>query len=205
MIKFEVKIGEQDELKTIAIELDDSTPITRDNFLAYCRDGFYQDTIFHRVIPGFMVQGGGFSADMMQKETEETIENEAEFGQSNLRGTLAMARTGEPHSATAQFFMNLSDNTFLDQAQSQDGWGYCVFGKITDDSLEVIDEIAKVSTGSQAGHQDVPEEPIVIVNVVLEEGEVKPSGDDEVEAENAENTLKNDSIDLDAIEEKEST
>lgn len=145
----------------ITLELDaDRAPQTVANFLAYVDDGFYDGTIFHRVIDGFMIQGGGFMPDMMQKATGEPIENEAKNGLSNLTGTVAMARTMQPHSATAQFFINVSDNRFLDHP-GQDGWGYCVFGRVVD-GMDVVNRIKEVTTTTRAGHQDVPVEPVVI-------------------------------------------
>jgi cyclophilin family peptidyl-prolyl cis-trans isomerase len=131
------------------------------------KKGFYDGVIFHRVIPDFMIQGGGFTPDMQQKETDGNIENEAKNGLKNVRGTLAMARTSVPHSASSQFFINLKDNSFLDYP-GQDGWGYCVFGKVTT-GLDVIDAIAKVATGSKGGHQNVPTEPVLIKSAKVKE------------------------------------
>ena len=147
----------------IVIELDaDKAPNTVENFLKYVDEGFFDGTIFHRVIPGFMVQGGGFTADMQQKSVHAPIANEAENGLKNARGTLAMARTNDPHSATAQFFINLADNDFLNfKAASGSGWGYAVFGKIVG-GMDVVDDIAKVPTGSHGMHQDVPKDTISI-------------------------------------------
>lgn len=148
-------------LGTIVIELDEeNAPKTCENFIQYVKDGFFDGTIFHRVIENFMIQGGGFLPGMIEKETRETIENEAKNGLSNEAGTIAMARTMEPHSATAQFFINLSNNKFLDHP-GQDGWGYCVFGKITS-GMDVVNKIKGVETTSRAGHQDVPAEDIII-------------------------------------------
>ena len=145
----------------IVIELDaDKAPKSAENFTQYVKDGHFDGTIFHRVIKGFMIQGGGFMPDMMQKATREPIENEAKNGLKNERGTIAMARTGDPHSATAQFFINVRDNGFLDYP-GQDGWGYCVFGKVTE-GMDVVDKIENVQTGNKAGHQDVPIESVVI-------------------------------------------
>ena len=145
----------------IVIELDyEKAPITAKNFEQYVQDGFYDGLIFHRVIPGFMIQGGGFMPDMMQKATREPIENEAKNGLSNEKYSIAMARTSDPHSASAQFFINTKDNQFLDYP-GQDGWGYCVFGKVVEGS-DVVDEIEQVPTGNKAGHSDVPVEPVVI-------------------------------------------
>lgn len=150
-------------LGDISIKLDQqNTPITAENFLQYVQDGFYDGTIFHRVISGFMVQGGGFTPDMQQKATRETIVNEADKGGKNLRGTLAMARTPNPDSASSQFFINLVDNDFLNyRSSTPEGWGYCVFGEVVS-GMDVVDAIAKVSTGSHGGHQDVPAEPVLI-------------------------------------------
>jgi len=147
----------------IAIELDtENTPITAENFLRYVKDGYYDGTIFHRVIDGFMIQGGGFSPGMKSKETDDTIENEADKGAANLRGTIAMARTSDPHSASAQFFINVKDNNFLNHKdKSMDGWGYCVFGRVTD-GMDVVDKIKAVETTVRSGHQDVPVEEVVI-------------------------------------------
>jgi len=147
----------------ITIELNaDKAPVTVENFLNYVNDGFYDGTIFHRVIPNFMIQGGGFNDQMMQKTTQDPIINEADNGLGNDRGTIAMARTQDPNSATAQFFINHKNNDFLNYtAPSIQGWGYCVFGKVTD-GMDVVDAIATVSTTNRAGHSDVPEEVIVI-------------------------------------------
>ena len=146
----------------IVVELNsDKAPQTVKNFLTYVNEGFFDGTIFHRVIPGFMIQGGGFTADMNQKETHAPVKNEAENGLSNSRGTLAMARTSDPHSATAQFFINLKDNTFLDRSQSQDGWGYTVFGKVVS-GMETVDAIAGVATGVKSGMRDVPTQTVSI-------------------------------------------
>ena len=152
----------------IVLELDrDKAPKTVDNFVQYVRDGHYDGTIFHRVIDGFMIQGGGFNEHLIQKVTREPVENEASNGLSNLTGTIAMARTTQPHSATAQFFINVSDNRFLDHP-GQDGWGYCVFGKVTA-GMDVVDRIRKVKTGTQQGYQDVPVEPVIIEKAVISE------------------------------------
>ncbi|MEK9919512.1 MAG: peptidylprolyl isomerase [Luminiphilus sp.] len=152
----------------ITLELDaENAPKTVDNFLSYVTDGFYNGTIFHRVIDNFMIQGGGFCADMEQKETKAPVENEANNGLKNDRGTIAMARTQDPHSATAQFFINVQDNDFLNHtAENIQGWGYAVFGKVTDGE-DVLDKIRCVQTGSQMGHQDVPMEPIIIESIAL--------------------------------------
>ena len=147
----------------IVIELYESkAPLTVENFLNYVRDGFYDGTIFHRVIPSFMIQGGGFDDQMMQKMTGDPVKNEADNGLKNERGTVAMARTPDPDSATAQFFINHKDNPFLNYtAPTSQGWGYCVFGKVTE-GMDVVDAIAKVKTTSSGGHNDVPQEAIVI-------------------------------------------
>ena len=145
----------------IVIELDhEKAPKTCENFEQYVRDGHYDGTIFHRVINNFMIQGGGFLPDMTQKATRDPIENEAKNGLSNVNGSIAMARTMAPHSASAQFFINVKDNGFLDYP-GQDGWGYCVFGKVTD-GMDVVEKIKTVETTNRAGHSDVPAEPIVI-------------------------------------------
>ena len=152
----------------MTLELDaDNAPKTVENFLSYVSSGFYDGTIFHRVINNFMVQGGGFTADMEQKATQAPIENEANNGLKNARGTIAMARTQDPHSATAQFFINVQDNDFLNHTgENMQGWGYAVFGKVTEGE-DVLDKIRCVQTGSQAGHQDVPVEPIIIESVTI--------------------------------------
>jgi peptidyl-prolyl cis-trans isomerase B (cyclophilin B) len=147
----------------IVLELDAAhAPKTVENFLAYVRAGHYDGTIFHRVIPGFMIQGGGFTADMAQKPTRPPVGNEADNGLKNQRGTVAMARTSDPHSATAQFFVNTVDNSFLDfRSKDPQGWGYTVFGKVVE-GLDVVEAIAKVQTTSKGAYQDVPVEPVVI-------------------------------------------
>jgi peptidyl-prolyl cis-trans isomerase B (cyclophilin B) len=145
----------------ILIELDEEkAPVSCENFRQYVEDGHFDGTIFHRVINNFMIQGGGFTPDMMQKTSREPIENEAQNGLKNEAGTIAMARTMDPHSATAQFFINVSNNTFLDYP-GQDGWGYAVFGKVTE-GMDVINAIKGVETTHRGGHSDVPVEPIVI-------------------------------------------
>ena len=137
-------------------------PKTVENFLAYVRSGHFDGTVFHRVIPNFMVQGGGFTAEMSQKPTREPIQNEADNGLKNEKGTLAMARTMQPHSASAQFFINTADNKFLDHTgKNPQGWGYAVFAKVVG-GMDVVAAIEKVPTGSRGGHQDVPVEPVVI-------------------------------------------
>jgi peptidyl-prolyl cis-trans isomerase A (cyclophilin A) len=148
----------------ITLELDaEKAPQTVDNFLAYVDAGFYDGTIFHRVIDGFMIQGGGLGPDMQKKATREPIANEAKNGLKNVRGSIAMARTGDPHSATAQFFINHKDNPNLDYP-SFDGWGYAVFGRVVD-GMDVVDAIAEVPTTSQGAHRDVPKEAVVIESV----------------------------------------
>jgi len=150
----------------IVIELDSAkAPSTVKNFLRYAKEGFYDGTVFHRVINGFMIQGGGFTADMRQKDTHEPIQNEAKNGLRNERGTIAMARTGDPHSATAQFFINHKSNPPLDYP-SRDGWGYAVFGKVTQ-GMDIVDKIAQVRTGSRYIYQDVPVEPVLIQSVKI--------------------------------------
>lgn len=153
---------------TITVELDDErAPATVENFVKYAADGFYDGTIFHRVIDGFMVQGGGFTRDMNQKDTRGPIRIESMNGLKNLRGTIAMARTMVPDSATSQFFINLVDNDFLNfTSPTPQGFGYAVFGKVTD-GMDVVDQIAKVKTGFSGPHQNVPEEPVVIKKVAL--------------------------------------
>jgi cyclophilin family peptidyl-prolyl cis-trans isomerase len=145
--------------------LDDKAPITCENFRQYIADGFFNDTIFHRVIPNFMIQGGGMEADMSQKATRDPIKNEADNGESNRRGTLAMARTMDINSATAQFFINLRDNDFLDHGTRD--FGYAVFGEVVD-GMDVVDAIAAVPTGNKGGHQDVPIETVTIVEATDE-------------------------------------
>jgi peptidyl-prolyl cis-trans isomerase B (cyclophilin B) len=150
---------------SLKIELfADKAPITVQNFLAYVDDQFYNGTIFHRIIPTFMVQGGGFEPGMKQKKTKPAIKNESGNGLSNQRGTLAMARTSDPDSATAQFFINVVDNHFLDKARAQDGVGYCVFGKVID-GLDVVDKLKAAKTGTKSGHQDVPLQDVLIETV----------------------------------------
>jgi peptidyl-prolyl cis-trans isomerase A (cyclophilin A) len=151
---------------TITIELyADKAPQTVANYLQYVKDGFFAGTVFHRVIPDFMIQGGGFTPDMKQKETRANIQNEAKNGLKNQVGTLAMARTSDPHSASAQFFINLKDNAFLDYP-GRDGWGYAVFGKVTQ-GMDVVNKIAKVPTGNAGFHQNVPTTPVIIESVKL--------------------------------------
>ena len=155
----------------IHLELDaENAPITVANFLQLAKDGYYNGTIFHRIIDGFMVQGGGLDENMAPKPTgTEPIQNEANNGLKNDRGTLAMARTMDPHSATGQFFVNHKDNDFLNHtSETSQGWGYAVFGKVTE-GLDVVDQIADVATGSSGGHQDVPLEVITIESVTVSE------------------------------------
>ncbi|MCB5225699.1 peptidylprolyl isomerase [Alishewanella sp. 16-MA] len=145
----------------------DKAPVTVANFISYVKDGFFDNTIFHRVIDGFMIQGGGFTADMQQKETKETIKNEANNRVANSKGTIAMARTSDPHSATSQFFINVADNSFLNfSAENAQGWGYCVFGEVVE-GMDVVEKIKAVRTGRNAGHSDVPVEPVVIERAEL--------------------------------------
>ena len=157
MVKLHTNMG------IIEIELDaEKAPVTVANFLEYARAGFYDGTIFHRVISGFMIQGGGFTEAMQQKNTNPAIKNEADNGLKNDRYTIAMARTPNPDSATCQFFINVADNDFLNfKVPTAQGWGYCVFGKVTA-GTDVIDGIAKVKTTSKMGHQDVPVEAVII-------------------------------------------
>ena len=157
MVKLHTNFGE------ITLELDaEKAPITVANFLEYVNSGFYDNTIFHRVIDGFMIQGGGMEPGMSQKPTNETIKNEADNGLLNKTYTVAMARTSSPHSASSQFFINVADNDFLNfTSPNGAGWGYCVFGKVVG-GTEVVDKIKKVKTGNKAGHQDVPVEDVII-------------------------------------------
>ncbi|HEY9279586.1 MAG TPA: peptidylprolyl isomerase [Eoetvoesiella sp.] len=154
----------------IVIELDaEKAPKTVENFLTYVKEGFFDGTVFHRVINNFMVQGGGFEAGMKQKQTHATIENEADNGLKNNRYTLAMARTSDPHSATAQFFINVADNDFLNfTSPTPNGWGYAVFGKVAE-GTEVVDQIKVVKTGNKGFHQDVPVEDVVIEKATIVE------------------------------------
>ena len=151
----------------IKVELfDEKAPITCENFRQYVTDGFFNGTIFHRVIPNFMIQGGGFDADMAQKSTRESIKNEADNGEQNRRGTLAMARTASVDSATAQFFINLSDNDFLNHGDRD--FGYAVFAEVTE-GMDVVDTIAGVATGSRGGHGDVPLDAVTIVEITIDD------------------------------------
>jgi peptidyl-prolyl cis-trans isomerase B (cyclophilin B) len=163
MIIFKTTLGD------IKIELNfDKAPNTAKNFQQYVEEGHYNGTIFHRVIKGFMAQGGGFAPGLDEKQTRESIENEANNGLGNKSGTLAMARTQEPHSASAQFFINLSDNDFLDfKNESVQGWGYCVFGEVVE-GMDIVDKMALVETGNMFGHGDVPKDDIVIESAITE-------------------------------------
>ena len=154
----------------ITLELDaEKAPVTVANFIEYVNSGHFDGTIFHRVIPGFVIQGGGLESGMKEKPTQAPIENEADNGLKNVTGSICMARTNDPHSATSQFFINLKDNQFLDHTEkSPQGWGYAVFGKVTQGE-EVLDKIRSVQTGSQGGHQDVPTDPIIIESISVTE------------------------------------
>ena len=170
----------QIELKTnvgtIVIELyPDKAPKTVENFLQYAKDGLFDDTIFHRVIPGFMIQGGGFTTEFKQKPTRAPIRNEAENGLKNTTGTVAMARTSDPHSASAQFFINVADNAMLDfRFPTQEGYGYCVFGKVVK-GMDVVNRIVKVATGpGPAPHRDVPVKPVIIESARVLDAGAKP-------------------------------
>ena len=162
MVKLSTNFGD------ITLELNaEKAPITVANFLQYVESGFYDGIIFHRVIDGFMVQGGGFDADMKQKKTKDEIKNEADNGLSNDNYTIAMARTSIPDSASSQFFINATDNDFLNHtAKTASGWGYCVFGKVVQ-GMDVVDKIKKVKTTSKAGHRDVPVEAVIIEKASL--------------------------------------
>lgn len=163
MIKLQTNLGD------IRIKLNPAkAPDTCANFLRYVEQGFYEGTIFHRVIKGFMIQGGGFTADMRQKPTGTPVKNEADNKLDNKIGTIAMARTSDPHSATAQFFINVADNDFLNhRSPTPSGWGYCVFGEVVG-GMDVVQSITKTKTGNHGGHQDVPVTPIVIQKVMVE-------------------------------------
>jgi len=172
MIKISTTFGD------ITLELDaERAPLTVENFLGYVRNGHYEGTIFHRVIDNFMIQGGGFDTDMQQKPVGEPIQNEADNGLRNDFGTIAMARTMEPHSATAQFFINIKDNDFLNHSsKSMQGWGYTVFGKLVAGE-EVLHKIRAVPTTSRNGHQDVPRDPVIIQSIsILEAPDATPAG-----------------------------
>ncbi|MGN1280388.1 MAG: peptidylprolyl isomerase [Succinivibrio sp.] len=164
MITLKTNLGD------IVIELDfQKAPVTAKNFEEYVKSGFYKGTIFHRVIKGFMIQGGGLLADMSQKETNDPIENEADNGLKNDRGTIAMARTQDPHSATAQFFINTKDNSFLNfRSKDLQGWGYCVFGKVVS-GMDVVDKIENSKTTTVSYYQDVPVETIEIIDAQISE------------------------------------
>jgi cyclophilin family peptidyl-prolyl cis-trans isomerase len=155
-------------LGDITLELDaERAPVSTSNFLDYVTSGHFDGTVFHRVIPGFMIQGGGFTADMVQKPTKTPIANEADNGRKNDRGTIAMARTSDPDSASSQFFINVADNSFLNHtAKTQQGWGYAVFGKVVN-GLQVVDQIVSVPTGHHGPHSDVPREPVTISKVTV--------------------------------------
>jgi peptidyl-prolyl cis-trans isomerase B (cyclophilin B) len=160
MIIFETNMGD------IHITVDENkAPISAKNFIEYVESGFFADTIFHRVIKNFMLQGGGFKEDMSQKSTNTEIKNEANNGLKNSKYTLSMARTALPHSASSQFFINTKDNSFLD-FPGQDGWGYCVFGKVVD-GFDVVDKINEVPTGNKAGHADVPNDAVVVIKAYI--------------------------------------
>ena len=165
-----VTVNMETSAGTIKLELDSNkAPQTVENFVAYAKDGHYDGTIFHRVIAGFMIQGGGFDESMKQKATKTPIKNEADNGLKNDDGTIAMARTSDPNSATAQFFINVKDNDFLNYSSpSPQGWGYAVFGKVVD-GMDVVRKIEQVSTGNRAGHSDVPTENVVINKVTVED------------------------------------
>ena len=159
MVTFETSMGD------IVIEVDEAkAPKSAENFVNYVKSGHYDDTIFHRIIAGFVVQGGGYARGFARKPTEEPIQNEADNGLKNKRGTLSMARTSDPHSATSQFFINLNDNDFLDHTNKEDGWGYAVFGKVTK-GMDVVDAMAKIPTGKNG--QDVPDEEIYIIKATV--------------------------------------
>lgn len=153
----------------IKIELNaEKAPVTVENFLSYVNDGFYDNTIFHRVINGFMIQGGGMSPGMEEKDTNAPIKNEANNGLSNKKGSIAMARTNDPHSASSQFFINVADNDFLNfKSESMQGWGYCVFGEVVE-GMDVVEKIKGVQTGNAGFHQDVPLEEVIIEKATAE-------------------------------------
>ena len=164
MVKMDTNQG------TIMLELDaDNAPNTVANFLTYAKEGFYDGTIFHRVISNFMIQGGGFTEDMNQKTVHDPIQNEANNGLKNDNGTIAMARTGDPHSATAQFFINVKDNSFLNfSSETPQGWGYAVFGKVTE-GMDVVEKIKAVATTTKGPYADVPQEAVIIEKVTIVE------------------------------------
>jgi len=165
-----VKVTMETNKGVITLELDgDKAPVTVENFVTYARAGHYDGTVFHRVIPGFMIQGGGFDGSMNQKATNPPIKIEADNGLKNTKGTVAMARTSDPNSATSQFFINVADNGFLDhQSPTPQGWGYAVFGKVTG-GMDVVESIEKVKTGNSGGHQNVPLEDVIIEKVTVEQ------------------------------------
>jgi peptidyl-prolyl cis-trans isomerase B (cyclophilin B) len=165
-----VKVTMETSKGVITLELDsEKAPVSVENFVEYAKAGHYDGTIFHRVIPGFMIQGGGFDTDMKQKDTNPPIKIEADNGLKNTKGTVAMARTSDPNSATSQFFINIADNAFLDHtAPTQQGWGYAVFGQVTG-GMDVVDSIEKVKTGNNHGHQNVPLTEVIIRKVTIEE------------------------------------
>ena len=165
-----VKVTMETSKGVITLELDsEKAPVSVENFVKYAKAGHYDGTVFHRVIPGFMVQGGGFDTDMKQKDTNPSIKIEADNGLKNTRGTVAMARTSDPNSATSQFFINLADNAFLDhKSPTQQGWGYAVFGQVTD-GMDIVESIEKVKTGNNHGHENVPLEEVTIRKVTIEE------------------------------------
>ncbi len=160
----------QTTLGTIKMALDtDKVPETAENFLSYVKEGFYDNTIFHRVINGFVIQGGGFDKAMQQKANKDPIANQADQAGTNVRGSVAMARTNDPDSATSQFFINLRDNDCLDfRRKDSQGWGYCVFAHVVE-GMDVVDNIARVATGQRNGHADVPLEPVVVIKAVVQE------------------------------------
>ncbi len=163
-IKIETTLGD------ITLELDATkAPTSTENFLSYVKEGHYDGTIYHRVIPNFMVQGGGMNPDMSEKESKAPIKNEANNGLKNLRGTVAMARTNDPHSASSQFFINVKDNAFLDhKSEDMQGWGYAVFGKVVE-GMDIVDKIEKVETGTTGFHQDVPKDAVILNKVTVVE------------------------------------
>lgn len=165
-----MKVLMKTSMGDIRLELDtEKAPNTSANFKKYVEDGFYDGLVFHRVINGFMIQGGGFDQDMNQKPTMDPIKNEANNGLTNDAGTVAMARTNDPHSATAQFFINVADNSFLNHTgENSQGWGYAVFGKVVD-GMDVVNQIKAVKTGSSGFHQDVPVEAVVIESATMED------------------------------------
>lgn len=164
MVTFHTNFGD-----IVIKTFDKEAPASVENFLNYCREGFYNNTVFHRVINDFMVQGGGFEVGMKQKATKSPVANEANNGLKNNRGTLAMARTNDPHSATAQFFINVVDNDFLNfRSETPSGWGYCVFAEVVE-GMDVVDKIKAVKTGRSGMHQDVPREDVIIESVTVSE------------------------------------